>query len=1101
MICPYRMINEVIFTPVCNCELFKINTLLEFQVISDLIVWIEIPVILFRNGIRCYFDALTCIGITYRCPSGNLGVLCSSPYIHMIPCPSFDPFAGCINLQQTGVKFICNCERFCVQPCNDKGKFEGSFVFGFTIFFNTGLAKSDCCGINFCIKVDRVCMVLHVSGLFFIALFQPFLIDQRCQFDINISATGILLQSGYMMFLILIKSYNNTSYIAGINNITFTFQKTCYFKGPLFKNVIVSRSIEIARRQSICHYRACQSALRYWKRGVPGHLFCWVWFHLLINVYLIFRSHMDWTFIIIGLVTRGNCHTAAGCFLHVYNRLVSNDITHRCSIRIGNLIFPHMIVVGRQVTIGDICAVLQNTGFVICFDSDSVPVIFHVLSRCRRDLVSDRIPANSNQSERIVFNLPVDYLVSCLCNSGLYTIFLDRVLEIDLPGVFGIMRITVFWFNRHIVLCLIGSYLPIPVFILWEIHRSIICNSDNFSVGHRWEGVFKSGAVNAACRGRGITSNHNWPCVNNKRIAKHFVFHDDIRHVVSGCGNSNGIVKDTGILVIHRGFFCIYLSRFRLIKFDIPFNFIREVDHILIAIKFSPICESEAYVGSLGQSRKVRVRLIKINFQQAICTKIKRSIYLISPAFVYNIDLQRAFLFRNNLDAFRHLICKGMIIIKLIFWALSKWKYYGILFAYFYFILSVRVLRCTGNDDIWQKIRKLGTLLHVSDLNLNHRSVFHSNGQQFFTAERHERLKYPPFQENLFRLDKAFVTELDIFNPTDELLCIILGCHAKDDRKIFQRDRACASHVICIYSSCYRICILEVNRVGVNREPACLKGYCLIKNIDLQIIFSCSQLFHINIPGIDVRCVGCGIVIIFDSIREREVDDINIRGFLCSNWLNKLIIQKLESDGNTSRFRLDFDSVFYERNIIKKRVLFIISGFGNLVESSHVSIIIIAAGISAYLSYNKLGIIRDGVCRRKVSNNLDPSIVPDVLSPDSFLFFIFPALRLGFFRSSFNLGWFCFLFRFVRSKSFFHKFFSIILLKNLLLRFIRYENFFRRFLRIILLKNFRLRFIRGRRLYRNLLDLLRFSNLGSVIVIRHAAENRRNCHSQNKTND
>ena len=125
-------------------------------------------------------------------------------------------------------------------------------------------------------------------------------------------------------------------------------------------------------------------------------------------------------------------------------------------------------------------------------------------------------------------------------------------------------------------------------------------------------------------------------------------------------------MENPGGFVINRGFFRIHLSRLRLIKFDLALNIVRKMDYIRIIFKYSLVCEAEAYIGRLFQSREVRVSLIKADLKFSVCTKVKRSIHLIGLALVHDVDLHRSGLLFNDPDTRRHLISEDTAIIKLI---------------------------------------------------------------------------------------------------------------------------------------------------------------------------------------------------------------------------------------------------------------------------------------------------------------------------------------------------------------------------------------------------------------------------------------------------
>ena len=267
MISPYRCVDEIIFTAVCDRVIHKINAIFQLQIVCDLIVGVVVSVSLLRNSTGRDYDSVLCIRIVYRCPSGGLIPLCSSEDTHVVPWPVSDPSTARINLQQAGIKCICNNERFLNKTCNGQREFERFPVLGFSRFFNTGLAENNCRLSFFPVQLDRVGVVLQVID--FITFLQPFRIDSRRKLYIDSAAAGKRLQSGNLFCLVLIEDYLDAPG-AGNNFIAFTGPKACYFKRTIFKKIIVRHSIEPARRQCIYHYRFCKPALRYGKRGIPG---------------------------------------------------------------------------------------------------------------------------------------------------------------------------------------------------------------------------------------------------------------------------------------------------------------------------------------------------------------------------------------------------------------------------------------------------------------------------------------------------------------------------------------------------------------------------------------------------------------------------------------------------------------------------------------------------------------------------------------------------------------------------------------------------------------------------------------------------------------
>ena len=107
MICPYGIVDDIIFPTVCNRELLKIDTVLELQIIGDSIIWVVESVCLFWNVITSEYDSIRCICIAYRHPALILPILSASKYTHMVPIPAIDCI-GRIHFQDTRIKSICN---------------------------------------------------------------------------------------------------------------------------------------------------------------------------------------------------------------------------------------------------------------------------------------------------------------------------------------------------------------------------------------------------------------------------------------------------------------------------------------------------------------------------------------------------------------------------------------------------------------------------------------------------------------------------------------------------------------------------------------------------------------------------------------------------------------------------------------------------------------------------------------------------------------------------------------------------------------------------------------------------------------------------------
>ena len=370
------------------------------------------------------------------------------------------------------------------------------------------------------------------------------------------------------------------------------------------------------------------------------------------------------------------------------------------------------------------------------------------------------------------------------------------------------MRVARIGIDRYSVLGLIGRDLAVTI-VLLKIHPGVIFDRYFFTLSHGWEGIFKPGAGRSPRGRRGIASDHD-ARVNDESIAEDGVFDIHIGNV-PGRSYGNGVMECTGFLVVSSGLLHVGLSRFRFIENDVTFNIVRELDSFLTVIKLGTIGESEADIGGLFQSRIVWIVLVERDAQPTICGKDKIGIHLVSFALIYDIDLQWAGLLMNDLDAVRHLIGQGPIVVKLITRTLCKRKNDRIVFALFYYILPVFILSRADNYGICQEIGKIGTLLYVCDLNPDHRSVFHGDVQRFLAAERGKRIEHPSIMSALLDLQKVFVAEPHICNIADEFIRFIRRSDAEDDRELLQGDRAGAFQMIGILFSCLRIFILEVH--------------------------------------------------------------------------------------------------------------------------------------------------------------------------------------------------------------------------------------------------------------------------------------------------
>ena len=288
---------------------------------------------------------------------------------------------------------------------------------------------------------------------------------------------------------------------------------------------------------------------------------------------------------------------------------------------------------------------------------------------------------------------------------------------------------------------------------------------------------------------------------------------------------------------------------------------------------------------------------------------------------------------------------------------------------------------CPDNNGVHKKIRKIVAFPDIGDLNLDHSSVLQGNDKLFFAGERRVRFENPAIFRRINDTHKTFVTESYVFDVRNEHIRVFSCRKAEQDRKIPETYRSCALKVVFEHISRGRIGVLEVDRISENRKSDCLKRYRFFGDVHLQIVLPGGQFFHVEVTGVYVARVGSGVIIIPDLVGKREVDDVNVRNVILSDQICKLIIQKFESDGNASRSRLELDTVFYECNVEKKSVAFVVIGVKAGVQRFQISIVVVVNGRAANRTHDELGVDRYCPLIGEDGRDSDFSVVPDVPCP------------------------------------------------------------------------------------------------------------------------
>ena len=156
---PFSFVGEIELTSGSDRELHQVDAFLEFQVVYDLIIRIEAPIILLRNGIDVDHDSVLCFRIAYRCLSPHLVILVSSPDVHMVRV-----FGSAGELQEAHIKRVCDAGGFFMKVRNYQRVFECFSVRGFSRF-RDALAESDGLQSLDTIHVDPVGMVLVIPPI------------------------------------------------------------------------------------------------------------------------------------------------------------------------------------------------------------------------------------------------------------------------------------------------------------------------------------------------------------------------------------------------------------------------------------------------------------------------------------------------------------------------------------------------------------------------------------------------------------------------------------------------------------------------------------------------------------------------------------------------------------------------------------------------------------------------------------------------------------------------------------------------------------------------------------------------------------------------
>ena len=301
----------------------------------------------------------------------------------------------------------------------------------------------------------------------------------------------------------------------------------------------------------------------------------------------------------------------------------------------------------------------------IHFNDDLVAVIRHIIDRTGSDRVRDRVVCDGGHGERIVHDLPVDDLIAVRSRTALRSVRLGRGLVIDLSEILRTVRISGGRVDRKTVLGLIGRDYSVIILVCRKVYTGVICKGDDFIFCHGGDSVGKAGIADAAVVTRRITADLQSVRLDDKGVADNPILDDYILNI-PGCGHGDGVMECSRRLIIRRVFLRVCLSRLRFIEYDFTLNFVREMDRLITVGKLRIICVSEADIRSSYQSGVVRIVLVEHYGQHPVCRKITSGIYLIGPAFIYDIDRQRIALFGSDLDALRHLIGKSCIIVKLI---------------------------------------------------------------------------------------------------------------------------------------------------------------------------------------------------------------------------------------------------------------------------------------------------------------------------------------------------------------------------------------------------------------------------------------------------
>ena len=280
----------------------------------------------------------------------------------------------------------------------------------------------------------------------------------------------------------------------------------------------------------------------------------------------------------------------------------------------------------------------HNVAIVVAHhDCDSVSVILHVFGRTSRDDVPDNVATGGGKSQRVVVDGPLDDLVAVCCSSRFGAIALGRTLKVDLMRVFAVVRVSTIGLDGHGVLGLVDRYLAVFVSILAEVNTSRVSDGDGLAFAHGCEGVVEA----IACAVVGIATavaRNTHVVVEDEGIASDNVLHVDVGHIARR-RHRNGVVERARRLIKGGCLVGIGLGRLRLVKDDVTFDELIEMNVRFRAIELGVVGKTEADVCRLFEAMIVGVAPIEFDSKLAVRIKMKRRIYLIGSVLIDDVDL------------------------------------------------------------------------------------------------------------------------------------------------------------------------------------------------------------------------------------------------------------------------------------------------------------------------------------------------------------------------------------------------------------------------------------------------------------------------------